>query len=666
MSVSERDRELSRLLRRLKERSKRSYEDLAGSTFVSSSTLHRYCSGKSVPPDVGVVVRIAKECGASGAELQEVLRAWSAADARRQQPSNAVSPRTPAPASPPPSSGASTGAPSSAQGLPALSGSPGASPALEDPHGAAPAPHDGTTAPALPTPHESTVAPHGTTPALPAATPAPHDGIAAVQGGLPVPYGVTASPQGEAGTAPVRAGRRGTVATRAGLTTADPPRTHPARRARRTQMSGVLLTLLLLVMVLSSAGSPSPAEPDTMPIPQWVSGPSWVRAPYPVSPKIFGVTMNSNTGNMPTFRVGAVRFWDSGTRWAGIQPRRGEFDWSTLDRLVDGANRAGLPALFVFGAAPSWAAPQAPTGPYQDRSRAAAPDDLDDWDTLVKALVSRYRGRIEAYELWVMGNDPRFFTSGVETLVEMTRRAGEIVRREDPEAIVVCPGMGRLWDAEARRTLERFAELGGYRHCDVAGIKLHQHRPSDPPETMLEILRYVNRTMHRAGVHLPLWNTGTTYEIPLQGSLDDRRAVDNAVRFYLLSLYATDLGLQRMYFYNWGGTNIPIVLQAEGGAPTRAALAVEELQRWLARTRLRSCGRGLPIGLPDNVWQCEFLVAEAEGEHRAVIRWTHSGTAETVVGPSATRVRHLDGTVTEVRPEDGLRVTERPVLVEYR
>ncbi|MBG0831800.1 helix-turn-helix domain-containing protein [Planomonospora sp. ID67723] len=556
------ERDFSLLLRRLKERSGRSYEDLAAASFVSRSTLHRYCNGKSVPSDIGVVMRIARECGAGSRELQEVLRAWSA--------------------------------------LAAPGGEAGAA--------------------------EET----GAGPGRPAAESA------------------------ESAASAEQAPRRAEAVPRS-------PGTGGATGWRR--VLGIVLVLAGLAGSASAAGSAAPPR-ETTRAAQWISGPSWVRAPAPVRRELFGVTMNSNTGTMPSFRVGAVRFWDSGTRWASIEPRRGEYDWSTLDRLVTGANRAGLPALFVFGGTPAWAAPQAPPGPYGDQSRAGAPDDLADWEALVRTLVTRYRGRIEAYELWVMGNDERFFTGGVPVLVEMTRRAARIIRRIDPRATVVCPGMGRLWDPGARRALERFAELGGYRHCDAAGIKLHQRRASDPPETMLQVLRLVDRVFHRLGVHPPLWNTGTSYDIPLQGSLDERRAADYAVRFYLLGLYATNLNLKRMYFYNWGGNSIPVVLQAEGGAPTRAALAVEQLQRWLAHARLRSCGQGLAIELPDNVWQCEFTVAGPEGEHAAVLRWTHQGTAS-IAAPGARNVWRLDGSGAPVRPGDVVQITEQPVFITY-
>ncbi|MFF6783152.1 helix-turn-helix domain-containing protein [Streptomyces sp. NPDC012510] len=445
------------------------------------------------------------------------------------------------------------------------------------------------------------------------------------------------------------------------------PKRGNGRRRRRdfTYLLAAVMSVLLLGTTAASAGPPRLRQPQSRHAAQWISGPGWVSFPTPVPPTHFGVTINSTTGTMPSFRTGAVRLWDSGTLWADLEPERGEFDWSVLDRLVGGARRAGLPALFVMGGTPAWASPNGPVGPYDDDSRAAPPDRLADWDAFVHALVHRYRGRIEAYELWVLANDSRFYNGSVETLTELTRRAARIIRAADPEATVVCPGMGRLWNTDGIDVLRRFAELGGYRHCDVAGIKLYQRTASDPPETMLDLTYKVDEILHDAGVHPPVWNTGTMYEIPLQDSLDSRRATNYAVRFYLVGLYARDVNLERMYFYNWGGTRIPVVLQAEGGSPTRAALAVEQLQRWLGHARIHSCGHGLPAGLPSNVWECEFTVTGSQRDHQATIRWTDTGTATTDAGPDVRAVHRLNGDKDAVRPGDPLTITEEPVLIEH-
>ncbi|MFG1704793.1 helix-turn-helix domain-containing protein [Nonomuraea sp. M3C6] len=70
-------------IRALKDRAEISFEELARRTGVSSSSLHRYCSGTKIPPGYGVVHRFAKACGANNEELRELHRLWALADASR-------------------------------------------------------------------------------------------------------------------------------------------------------------------------------------------------------------------------------------------------------------------------------------------------------------------------------------------------------------------------------------------------------------------------------------------------------------------------------------------------------------------------------------------------------------------------------------------------------
>ncbi|WRZ88680.1 helix-turn-helix domain-containing protein [Streptomyces sp. NBC_01007] len=73
-------------LRVLKDRSRRGYDRLGKEAGVSGSSLHRYCSGLSVPTDYRVVYAFAKVCGASAEELRELHRLWALADTDRDAP----------------------------------------------------------------------------------------------------------------------------------------------------------------------------------------------------------------------------------------------------------------------------------------------------------------------------------------------------------------------------------------------------------------------------------------------------------------------------------------------------------------------------------------------------------------------------------------------------
>ncbi|MER6157869.1 helix-turn-helix transcriptional regulator [Streptomyces sp. NPDC001868] len=101
------------LLRRLKDRTDRSYGSLARRVDMNTSTLHRYCAGEAVPQDFAPLERLATFCGATPQERLDLHRLWLSAVAARQRVRTADAPEyaTPAPApdkhspsSPPPSS----------------------------------------------------------------------------------------------------------------------------------------------------------------------------------------------------------------------------------------------------------------------------------------------------------------------------------------------------------------------------------------------------------------------------------------------------------------------------------------------------------------------------------------------------------------------------------
>jgi transcriptional regulator with XRE-family HTH domain len=74
---------LAERLRDLREGSGRTYASLARRIGVSGSTLHRYCTGQTVPAEFAPVERLARLCGRPGEEREALHRLWLRADAER-------------------------------------------------------------------------------------------------------------------------------------------------------------------------------------------------------------------------------------------------------------------------------------------------------------------------------------------------------------------------------------------------------------------------------------------------------------------------------------------------------------------------------------------------------------------------------------------------------
>ncbi|MBQ1116321.1 helix-turn-helix transcriptional regulator [Streptomyces anulatus] len=74
---------LAERLSALRERSGRTYASLARRIGVSGSTLHRYCTGRTVPAEFAPVERLARLCGAPAEEQEALHRLWILADRER-------------------------------------------------------------------------------------------------------------------------------------------------------------------------------------------------------------------------------------------------------------------------------------------------------------------------------------------------------------------------------------------------------------------------------------------------------------------------------------------------------------------------------------------------------------------------------------------------------
>ncbi|WP_315904099.1 helix-turn-helix transcriptional regulator [Streptomyces sp. CBG31] len=74
---------LAERLRELREGSGRTYASLARRIGVSASTLHRYCTGQTVPAEFAPVERMARLCGRTPEERESLHRLWLRADADR-------------------------------------------------------------------------------------------------------------------------------------------------------------------------------------------------------------------------------------------------------------------------------------------------------------------------------------------------------------------------------------------------------------------------------------------------------------------------------------------------------------------------------------------------------------------------------------------------------
>ncbi len=165
--------------------------------------------------------------------------------------------------------------------------------------------------------------------------------------------------------------------------------------------------------------APPPTAGDTVLRPESPFGMGLYLYRYDASPR--GLASLERAAQMA--RAAGVKWSREEFAWSRVEPRRGEFDWSFYDKMLEIAERNGIS---VYAIACYWAGW---TKPYTE-------EGVRDYLRYLEAMVQRYRGRIKQYEIW---NEPNiFFWQGPRELyAEMLKRSYAVVRRVDPQAQVL-------------------------------------------------------------------------------------------------------------------------------------------------------------------------------------------------------------------------------------
>ncbi len=273
----------------------------------------------------------------------------------------------------------------------------------------------------------------------------------------------------------------------------------------------------------------------------------------------------------------AVRIWDTGCSWHHIATADGVYDWDDLDEIVDQAEAAGVPILYTFGRTPTWASSN-PTqaSAYGNNGNAAKPTSNVKFTDFVTALVTRYAGRIEAYEMWNEPNHSGYWTGTINELYTMVGLGYAAAKAADPTCIVTtpCPTWGNTTYDNSWEWLDAWFDLGGDAYADNV-VTFHGYvdssSPGYQPEEVGTIIDQIRTVMtdHSLG-SWELWDTESGWD--LNSKLPDADKVDWIEGWIQIR---RDKGLDRMYWYQWNNTTRGTCYA--GGALTAAGT------RWVLR-----------------------------------------------------------------------------------
>lgn len=315
----------------------------------------------------------------------------------------------------------------------------------------------------------------------------------------------------------------------------------------------------------------------------------------------------------PNVRFHSWRVISPGTAWFGLQPERGRWDFSELDRAVEVAKQHGIEVLLTLGQTPKWAAARPDEIVQNGPGASAEPARMEDWGNYIRTVARRYKGRIKYYELW---NEPRFrevdpyhavpgFTGYAAQMVEMGRIAKRVLHEEDTNAVLISPAI----DGWMPRVEQWFKSGGG----EVAPI-LGYHFYVRPPEKMVDIYRDLKAITRRYGYpDMPIWNTEAGYFVynperlatPVRPGSDDvfakiltsEELAAYMVRAHIVTAAA---GLDRFYWYAWDILDMGLT-RSYGRKPMIGSVAYATMLRWLRGATIERCATE-----NDRTWICDL------------------------------------------------------------
>ena len=311
---------------------------------------------------------------------------------------------------------------------------------------------------------------------------------------------------------------------------------------------------------------------------------------------LFGMhVFNLEDGVFPTVPIGAIRLWDNETTWSAIEPVQDQFNWAKLDGAVNTAQANGVKdILMVLAGTPAWATDDPASGGLAGVLPGAAgmPKNLADWDDWVRQVVTRYKGRITAYQPWNEANLVTFSTGTPKEMADLTKHAYDIIKSIDPAATVVAPSTGTRLGGPFKRFypayLRELKALGW--PVDVWSAHTYPASLGTPVERAGLARLYLSVLAAEGAPDKPIWDTENNFGLAGPGAenpdqdIVGTRAADWTARTYLDALR---LGISRVYWYAWGPENDLVGIQMNTGSP--AAAAYRTLQDWIVGATFNGC-----------------------------------------------------------------------------
>ena len=269
-------------------------------------------------------------------------------------------------------------------------------------------------------------------------------------------------------------------------------------------------------------------------------------APPPLSATVgrFGLNVHHFEYEPEAFPLVAearVRWVRLAAWWRTMEQKQGQIDFGYLDLSVDAALAHGLKVLIVFASVPAWANGKPPGG-IISLNASVPPTDPQFFQTFVAAVVTHFRGKVDAYEIWNEPNVEGFWPKGeYERFIdEILIPGAKAVKAADPAAQTLGP---------ATNNKPSLFEQAVVKACPLLDIlSCHLYSAQQTADAF-----HRNATAHltivQARCNKPLWVTEFGVDSWAKG--EDVQAQELVKTLDSLRTLPDLHGLQRLFLFEW-------------------------------------------------------------------------------------------------------------------
>ena len=359
--------------------------------------------------------------------------------------------------------------------------------------------------------------------------------------------------------------------------------------------------------------------------------------------------------SIPTVPVGSVRLWDTETAWADIEPQKGRFVFSKLQKQIELAQRLDARPMLVLGGTPSWAG---------GGGRNAVPTNVDDYKNYVRAVACHFGGSIFAYEVWNEANIKDFWQGSAAQMADLTQAAFEAIRGCNPGALVVAASTTTRATGSFGTFYPEYLDELKKRNWPVDAYSVHSYPAASggADDRIIGIGQFKTMLALAGAPKTTILDTETNYGLAGLGMGRVAYTGENAMA--LISRTYIDsarYGLDSTYWFVWTrgeDTKYGIQMTANAGDERQAWRTTYD---WLVGAQFQRC-----LSVSGSITVCQF---NRGGENFSIAWRGDVGTPSTLTPPGyftglGSRACDLRATCFALNPSLGLILGPTPIRID--